>query len=122
MTPLEEEICKLNLIWCRFVGLDHSKGKDRLWYVTQEFSYGEMFFKATHWGYIANDFEGTKCTTLEEAQEELRDTLLLEIHKSKEWVSRNLKEAQEDPDSWYDPKEYERMLHVLNGGEPYELT
>ena len=114
MTPLEEEICKLNLIWCKYVNLDHSKTKDRFWYITQEFSYGEMFYQATHWGYIADDFEGTKCTTLEEAQEELRDRLLLEIHKHKELAIRNIKEYSEEND-FYSLEEYQKWLDVLEG-------
>lgn len=117
MTPLEKEICELNLIWCQYVNLDHSKHKDRIWYVTQEFSHGEMYFQATHWGYIASDFEGTKCTTLEEAQEELRDRLLLEIHKHKQYAIRNLKEIEANKDTMYfgSVEEFQRQLDTLNG-------
>lgn len=122
MTPLEEEIVKLTNIWMRFVGQDHHKDRDVHWYVQQYFSYGEApYFQAWHHGYIANDFEGTKCTTLEEAQEELRDTLLLEIHKAKIWVNRNLEEVKqlEENDSeepfFGSSDEYQRMLWALNG-------
>lgn len=120
MTSLEEEIVKLTQIWQYFVGQDHHKDRDVHWYITQYYSYGDKpYFQARHYGYIANDFEGTKCTTLEEAQEELRDTLIVEIHKAKIWVNRNLeqalKESKEDTESWYNPDEYQRMLWALNG-------
>lgn len=117
MTPIEQEICKLNQIWCNYVNLDHSKSKDRLWYVTQEFGYGEMYYQATHWGYIADDFQGSKCTTLEEAQEELRDRLLLEIHKHKGYAIRNIESYKEDDMDLYSIEEYKRWLQVLNGEE-----
>ena len=118
MTPLEEEIVKLSRIWYHFVSVDHHKDRDCHWYIEQYFSYGEEpYYRAYHYGYVGDRFEGTKCITLEEAQEELRDRLALEIHKAKLWVNRNLKEAQENPESWYDPEEYKRMLHYLNGGE-----
>ena len=115
MTPLEQEICKLNLIWCNYVNLDHSKSKDRLWYITQEFGYGEMYYQAAHWGYIADDFQGSKCTTIEEAQEELRDRLLLEIHKHKGYAVRNIESYREDGMELYGIEEYKRWLQVLSG-------
>jgi uncharacterized protein with LGFP repeats len=124
VTPLEEEITKLSRMWYYFVGVDHHKDRDCHWYVEQYFSYGEApYFKAWHHGYIASDFEGSKCSTLEEAQEELRDRLALEIHKAKEWVTRNLNEIIEikktDSDEMYfgDEDEYRRMLDFLNGAE-----
>ena len=115
MTPLEQEICKLNQIWCNYVNLDHSKTKDRLWYITQQFSYGEMYYQASHWGYIADDFEGSKCKTIEEAQEELRDALLVEIHKHKQYAIRNIESYREDGMELYNIEEYKRWLQVLNG-------
>ena len=119
MTPLEEEITKLSYIWYRFVGLDHHKDRDCHWYIQQYYSYGQPpYFQAQHWGYHT-EFEGTKCTTIEEAQEELRDRLLLEIHDAKKWVSRNLKQAQEakpEDDYWGGSEnEYTLMMNALNG-------
>lgn len=119
MTELEEQITKLTGIWCRFVGVDHHKDRDCHWYITQYYSYGEKpFFKARHHGYVADDFEGTMCTTIEEAQEELRDTILLEMHKAKEWVERNYKESLElaPEDRWTDLDMYKAMLDILNEG------
>lgn len=115
MTPLEQEICKLNLIWCNYVNLDHSKSKDRLWYITQEFSYGEMYYQASHWGYIADDFYGSKCVTIEEAQEELRDRLLLEIHKHKQYAIRNIERYDPNEMNMYDLEHHQRELAILNG-------
>jgi hypothetical protein len=74
-----------------------------------------MFYQASHWGYIADDFEGSKCTTLQEAQEELRDRLLLEIHKHKQLAIRNIKEYKEDDMGFYGLEEFQRWLKVLNG-------
>ena len=115
MTPLEQEICRLNLIWCQYVNLDHSKHKDRHWYVTQTFAYGEMKYQATDWGYVAEDFEGSECSTLEEAQEELRDRLIIEIHKHKQIALRNIAQYNEDEMNMYDLEEYKKWLAVLNG-------
>ncbi len=124
MTPLEEEILKLTTIWQYFVSVDHHKDRDCHWYIEQRWAYGEPpYFQAYHHGYIADDFEGTKCTTLEEAQEELRDRLALEIHKAKIWVTRNYNEIKEIEDSksedmyFGSSDEYALMLHYLNGGE-----
>lgn len=124
MTPLEQEITDLSKIWYHFVGVDHHKDRDCHWYVEQYFSYGEKpYFQSWHSGYIGDDFEGTKCNTIEEAQEELRDRLLLEIHKAKIWVTRNLNEIIEikktNSEEMYfgDEDEYKRMLDFLNGAE-----
>jgi hypothetical protein len=124
MTPLEQEIVNLSKIWYNFVSLDHHKDRDCHWYIEQYFSYGDApYYQAHHNGYIGDRFEGTKCTTLEEAQEELRDRLALEIHKAKVWVTRNLEEIKkieaDGSDEMYfgSSEEYERMLHYLNGGE-----
>lgn len=128
MTPLEQEIEKLSKIWFNFVNTDHHKDKDCHWYINQYFSYGQKpYFQASHWGYIGRDFEGTRCDTLEEAQEELRDTLLLYIHRAKEGITISLKQAKEmDPNDEYywggSVEEYQRMLHVLDGGEYYALA
>jgi hypothetical protein len=121
MTPLQEEITKLSYLWMRFVGLDHHKDKDCHWYVEKYYSYGEPpYYQAFHWGYIGDNFEGSKCTTLEEAEEELRDNLLFQIHNAKIWVSRNLEEAKNtSPDAEYyfmgSVEEYQTMLNYLNG-------
>jgi hypothetical protein len=120
MTPLEQEIVELTNIWCRFVGQDHHKDRDCHWYVQQYFSYGDQpYFQAQHWGYIADDFQGSKCTTIEEAHEELRDRLALEIHNSKIWVARNLEDAKKREETgeltMYAADEYQRMLNALNG-------
>lgn len=124
MTPLEKEIENLSRAWYYFVGVDHHKDRDCHWYVTQYFSYGQKpYFQSWHSGYIASDFEGSKCDTIEEAQEELRDRLLLEIHNAKRWVNRNLDEIIEikktGSEEMYfgDEEEYILMLHYLNGGE-----
>ena len=121
MTPLEEEITKLSKIWHNFVSVDHHKDRDCHWYIRQYYSYGEKpYFQAEHYGYIGDDFEGTKCTTLEEAQEELRDRLALEIHKAKIWVARNIKEIEDilerDRDELFfgSIEEYQRMIDILN--------
>ena len=122
MTPLEEEITKLSYQWMRFVGLDHHKDRDCHWYVTQYYSYGESpYYQAFHYGYIGGTFEGTRCTTIEEAQEELRDRLLLEIHDAKKWVTRNLEdfkneETEEEAEYyWGSLEQYQEMLNYLNG-------
>lgn len=118
MTTLEDEITKLSYIWYRFVGIDHHKDRDCHWYIEQYFSYGSPpYFQARHWGYIADNFEGSKCTTIEEAQEELRDRIALEIHNAKIWVSRNLEDAKKNNDEYgfYGADEYQRMLNALNG-------
>lgn len=126
MTPLEQEIVELSKRWQYFVGQDHHKDRDCHWYVTQYYSYGEEpYFKASHHGYVGNDFEGTKCKTIEEAQEELRDNLLVQIHNSKIWVTRNLDDvkqiiAENKEDMFLGSiEEYERMLAALNGDFSY---
>lgn len=122
MTPLEEEIVELTNRWQWFVGQDHHKDRDCHWYIEQYFSYGEApYFQAYHNGYVGDYFQGTKCTTLEEAQEELRDNILLQIHKAKIWVSRNLKEIKEIEESGSEEmffgssEQYQNMLYALDG-------
>ncbi len=122
MTPLEQEIVELTNRWQHYVGQDHHKDRDCHWYITQNFSYGDKpYFQASHHGYIGDYFVGTKCTTLEEAQEELRDRLALEIHKAKIWVNRNLKDVKELEESdseelFFGSSEgYENMLYALDG-------
>jgi hypothetical protein len=74
-----------------------------------------MYYQASHWGYIANDFEGSKCKTIEEAQEELRDTLLVEIHKHKQLAIRNIESYVDDGMNIYGIEEFQEWLDVLNG-------
>ena len=119
-----KEIVELTKLWYEIVSLDHHKDRDCHWYVKQYHSYGaKPYFQAEHYGYIADDFEGSKCTTLEEAQEELRDRIALEIHKAKIWVTRNLNEVIEikktnsEEMNFGDEDEYRRMLDFLNGAE-----
>ena len=121
MNEIQQEIVRLSNIWMRFVGQDHHKDRDCHWYVEKYYSYGEPpYYKAYHHGYIADYFEGTKCLTLEEAEEELLNAIRFEIHKAKKWVSRNLKEVKEleagnsDDDFFGSSEEYERMLAVLD--------
>jgi len=123
MTLLELEITELSERWFRYVGMDHHKDKDCHWYVEKYYSYGELpYYQAFHWAYIGSDFQGTKCTTLEEAEEELRDNLALQIHIQKQYDLRHLEDAKtHDPnDKWYDYvqsmiPQYERGIRYLNG-------
>lgn len=75
---------------------------------------------AWHHGYIGDDFEGSKCVTLEEAEEELLNAIKFQIHKAKKWVSRNLEEVKEleandDEEPFFgSSEEYERMISILN--------
>jgi ABC-type thiamine transport system substrate-binding protein len=69
---IEEEIVYLSKLWYRYVGLDHHKDRDCHFYIQKIWSYGDApYYQAHHYGYVASNFEGTKCDTLEEAQEEL---------------------------------------------------
>lgn len=119
MNEIEKEITRLTDIWYRFVSQDHHKDRDCHWYVEKYYSYGEEpYYKAYHHGYVANSFEGTKCTTLEEAEEELLNTIKFEIHKAKIWINRNLEEVKQiKPDDEYyfmgSVEEYESWLKVL---------
>ncbi len=120
MNEMQQEIVRLSNIWMRFVGVDHHKDRDCHWYIQKYYSYGEKpYYMAWHHGYIADDFEGTKCDTLEEAEEELLNAINFQIHKAKKWVSRNLEEAKSigPDDEFYfmgSVEEYERMISILN--------
>ena len=120
MTPIEEEITNLSKKWIEYINLDGHKDRDCHWYVEQRFSYGEKpYFQAYHHGYVGDDFQGTKCTTLEEAQEERRDRLLFAIHDAKKWLEREIKwykdKAEDDSEfAWGDPEEYQKVLDILN--------
>lgn len=120
MNELEKEITRLTDIWMRFVGQDHHKDKDCHWYIEKYYSYGNPpYYQAFHWGYIGEDFEGTKCETIEEAEEELLNAIKFRIHTYKEMATRNLKEAKrprKDDEVYFmgDEEEYQRMLDILN--------
>lgn len=115
MQDIESEIVRLSNIWMRFVGTDHHKDRDCHWYITKYYSYGEApYYMAYHRGYIADDFEGSKCTTLEEAEEELLDAINFRIYDAKKWVTRNLEEARNQTDFFFGSvEEYETMLAIL---------
>lgn len=124
MTSLQEDITKLSKIWYQYVGTDHHKDKDCHWYIEKYYSYGEPpYYQAFHWGYIGKDFEGTKCTTLEEAEEELRDTLLLYIDKEIKWVLSAIQKQVDNPEeNWYSLEELDRQLKILQGETIAEKT
>lgn len=119
LTEVQAEIVRLTNIWMRFVGTDHHKDRDCHWYVEKYYSYGEApYYQAYHHGYIGEDFTGTKCITLEEAEEELLNAIKFEIHRAKKWVTRNLEEAMSigPDDEFYfmgSVEEYETMLAIL---------
>ncbi len=120
MNEIQQEIVRLSNIWMRFVGQDHHKDRDCHWYIQKYYSYGEKpYYMAWHHGYIGDDFEGSKCVTLEEAEEELLNAIKFQIHKAKKWVSRNLEEAKSiSPDDEFyfmgSVEEYQRMIDILN--------
>jgi hypothetical protein len=121
MNEMQQEIVRLSNIWMRFVGVDHHKDRDCHWYIQKYYSYGEKpYYMAWHHGYIGDDFEGSKCITLEEAEEELLNAIKFQIHKAKKWVSRNLEEvkeleAKDDDEPFFgSSEEYERMINILN--------
>jgi predicted glutamine amidotransferase len=119
---IEEEIVYLSKLWYRYVGLDHHKDRDCHFYVEKRWSYGDKpYYVAYHNGYVASDFEGTKCDTLEEAQEELRDFMYLNIHKEYEWLTRVMKKINSGDDDWSEEDREERQagLDVLSGWNDY---
>ena len=124
MTSLEQEITALTEKWMIYINIDGHKDRDCHWYIQQAWSYGqEPVFIAYHHGYVGSDFSGTRCTTIEEAQEELRDALVMEIYKAKEWLKREItwwqenKDKQDDEDAiWFgDPESYIKILEILEG-------
>lgn len=124
MTPLEQEIVELTKKWYAYVNLDHHKDRDCHWTIEQRFSYGdEPYYQAEHSSYIGDDFSGTKCDTLEEAQEELREELKRQLYNAKQWLIREIKWWEENKDKqdnedaifFGDPVEYRKMLDLLNG-------
>lgn len=118
MSETEKELVRLTEIWHRFVSQDHHKDRDCHWYIEKYYSYGEEpYYQARHYGYVADDFEGTKCKTIEEAEEELLNAIKFEIHKAKKWITRNLEEVKNaDPNEPYfmsGVEEYESWLKIL---------
>ena len=108
---IEEEIIYLTKLWYRYVGLDHHKDRDCHFYVQKAWSYGDKpYYQAHHYGYVASDFEGTKCDSLEEAQEELRDFLYLSIHKEYEWLKDAIDKINKNEDGWSEEDREERQL------------
>ena len=119
---IEEEIVYLSKLWYRYVCLDHHKDRDCHFYVQKIWSYGDApYYQAHHYGYVSDNFEGTKCDTLDEAQEELRDFLYLAIHKEYEWLTRVMKKIDSGDDDWSEEDREERQagLDVLSGWNDY---
>jgi hypothetical protein len=119
---IEEEIVYLSSLWYQYVGLDHHKDRDCHFYIQKVWSYGDApYYQAHHNGYISDDFEGTKCTTLEEAQEELRDFMYLNIHKEYDWLTRVMKKINIGDNEWSEEDREERQagLDVLSGWNDY---
>lgn len=122
---IEEEILYLTKLWYRYVGLDHHKDRDCHFYIEKRWSYGDKpYYTAYHNGYVASDFEGTKCDTLEEAQAELRDFIYLGIHKEYQWLLRTMDQINNKEDDWDEEDREERQagLDVLTGWDNYRFT
>lgn len=120
---IEEEITYLSSIWYNYVGLDHHKDRDCHFYIQKIWSYGEKpYYLAQHYGYVVKDFEGTKCETLEESQEELRDFLYLSIHNEYKWLREAIAKIDDGEDDWTeeDRAEREHALFVLEGWNKYK--
>ncbi len=111
---IEEEILHLTKAWLNYIAPDHHKDRDCHFYVKKIWSYGDQpYYQAYHYGYVASDFEGTKCDTLEEAQEELRDFLYMSIHKEYEWLKKVINKASKNEDGW-GPEDFEERLTGLD--------
>jgi hypothetical protein len=122
---IEEEIVYLSKLWYRYVGLDHHKDRDCHFYVEKRWSYGdEPDYRAYHYGYVASDFEGSRCDTLEEAEEELRDFMYLAIHKEYQWLLDAIDKINKNEDGWSEEDRQERQagIDVLNGWNDYRKT
>lgn len=119
---VEEEIVYLSKVWYDYVSLDHHKDRDCHFYVKKNWAYGnEPYYEAYHYGYVAADFEGTKCDTLEEAQEELRDFLYMAIYKEEQWLLDAINKINNNEDGWSeeDREERQRGLDKLEGWNDY---
>lgn len=119
---VEEEIQHLAKLWYRYVALDHHKDRDCHFYIEKRWSYGnEPDYRAYHHGYVAKDFEGSRCDTLEEAQEELRDFLYFSIHKEYEWLKEAIDKINKNEDGWSEEDREERQagINILEGWNDY---
>lgn len=119
---IEEEIVYLSNLWYRYVGLDHHKDRDCHFYVEKRWSYGDKpYYIAYHNGYVSSDFEGTKCDTAAEAEEELRDFLYLAIHKEYQWLLKTMDQINKAENDWSEEDREERQagLDVLAGWNDY---
>ena len=119
---IEEEILHLTKVWMKYIGPEHHKDRDCHFYIKKNWAYGdEPYYEAYHYGYVASDFEGTKCDTLEEAQEELRDFLYFSIHKEEQWLIDVIAKAKKNEDGWgfEDLEERQAGLARLEGWNDY---
>lgn len=119
---IEEEITYLTKVWMKYIGPEHHKNRDCNFYVEKRWSYGdEPEYKAYHYGYVASDFEGTKCDTLEEAEEELRDFIYLAIFKEEKWLIDCINRINNNLDGWSEEDREERQsgLDRLSGWNDY---
>jgi len=122
---IEEEITHLSKTWMKYIGPEHHKDRDCHFYIEKRWSYGdEPDYRAYHYGYVASDFEGTRCDTLEEAQEELRDFLYLSIHKEYQWLLEAVDKINKNEDGWSEEDREERQsgLDRLAGWNNYRLS
>ena len=119
---IEEEILYLTKIWMKYIAPEHHKDRDCKFYIKKIWAYGdEPYYEAYHYGYVAAEFEGTKCDTLEEAQEELRDFLYMTIYKEEQWLIDVINKAKNDEDGWSNEDLEERQggLDRLSGWNDY---
>jgi hypothetical protein len=122
---IQEEILYLSKLWYRYVGLDHHKDRDCHFYVEKRWAYGdEPEYRAYHHGYVASDFEGSRCDTAQEAEEELRDFMYLSIHKEYQWLLNAIDKIDKNEDGWSEEDSQERQtgLDVLAGWNDYRKT
>ena len=119
---IEEEIIHLTKVWMKYIGPEHHKDRDCHFYIKKIWSYGdEPYYVAYHYGYVASDFDGTKCDTAAEAEEELRDFLYLSIFKEEQWLIDVINKAKNDEDGWSNEDLEERQggLDRLSGWNDY---
>lgn len=119
---IEEEITYLTKRWMQYIGPDHHKDRDCHFYIQKRWSYGdEPYYQAYHHGYVNKDFEGTKCDTLEEAQEELRDFIYLNFYHEEQWLIKVIDKINKNEDEWSEEDREERQgeLDRLKGWNDY---
>lgn len=116
MTKTEKEIVRLSGIWYDYVSQDHHKDKDCHWFIEKVYSYGQApLYQAYHWGYMGEDFQGNKCKTIEEAEEELLNAIRYIIKKQRDKVAKGLEMLLKDPDTTYENvEEWEAKLRILD--------